>query len=406
MSGSSRSRSKHKLEPISLEELAGTTGMSGFCSFLTRDSSVAVPALDQFEPAPQLSAPGLAFPPALQTGAPELDGAPDLAALSPTAPGPTLPVESESSALALSAPPLGAFESAALASSVKPAPQPAATELGVPEESAPYLPRRRTRIREVTTVQDGHSLAEQAVYEAMYRAGRPYRAESRILTIGLRTLAEISRMAYSNCKANVRSLAAKLAIDERPGFSYVDGRTYIIYGFAEILERRKAAGLTHVIRTRGVAFVNPVSGRPVLEPGAGDLGAPETGALEYADQQTIIEALRQYIPEADENAALDLWRRCLTEAPNATVAEVVHFMGVKAGKPGMRMPLGFLLAAVPKCFQSESLRQFREQRAGGGEDTGSRERAFAAELLRSPDSDDEQRQWAREVLGLRVERAR
>src|SRR5579862_60690 len=46
MSGSSRSRSKRKLEPISIEELAGTTGMSGFCSFLTRDSSVPVPALD------------------------------------------------------------------------------------------------------------------------------------------------------------------------------------------------------------------------------------------------------------------------------------------------------------------------------------------------------------------------
>src|SRR3954451_18508592 len=47
----SRSRQKRKLEPISIEELAGTTGMSGFCSFLTRDTSVqvAVPALDQME---------------------------------------------------------------------------------------------------------------------------------------------------------------------------------------------------------------------------------------------------------------------------------------------------------------------------------------------------------------------
>ena len=36
MSGSSRSRrkSKHKLEPISYEEMLGTAGMSGFVSFL------------------------------------------------------------------------------------------------------------------------------------------------------------------------------------------------------------------------------------------------------------------------------------------------------------------------------------------------------------------------------------
>ena len=49
MSGSTRSRQKRKLEPISIEELAGTTGMSGFCTFLTRDTSVAVPALDRLE---------------------------------------------------------------------------------------------------------------------------------------------------------------------------------------------------------------------------------------------------------------------------------------------------------------------------------------------------------------------
>jgi hypothetical protein len=131
-------------------------------------------------------------------------------------------------------------------------------------------------------VEDGHSLAEEAVYEAMYREGKPYRGDSRILTIGLRTLAELSRMAYSNCKANVRSLVAKLALDELPGFSYTDGRTYIIYSRDEILRRRRAAGLTHVLRTRGVAFVDrtgatitsaPVSSAPVFgEPG---ISAPD-----------------------------------------------------------------------------------------------------------------------------------
>ena len=100
----------------------------------------------------------------------------------------------------------------------------------------------------------------------MYRAGRPYSGDSRILTIGLRTLAEFSRMAYSNCKANVRSLVAKLAIDEQPGFSYTEGRTYVVYSFREILRRRKAAGLTHVVRTRGVAFVNPRTGTEVNLP--------------------------------------------------------------------------------------------------------------------------------------------
>ena len=94
----------------------------------------------------------------------------------------------------------------------------------------------------------------------MYRAGTPHEGDSRLLTIGLRTLAERARMAYSNCKANVHSLMNKLAVaDIGSGFSYTAGRTYIIYGEAEILERRRAAGFTHVIRTRGVAFVDPRS---------------------------------------------------------------------------------------------------------------------------------------------------
>jgi hypothetical protein len=324
-----------------------------------------------------------------------------------------------------------------------PAPDIAAPELDAVETSAPdWTPHRRVRIRETATVQDGHSLAEQAVYDAMYRAGRPYHGESRILTIGLRTLAELSRMAYSNCKANVRSLAAKLAIDEQPGFSYTEGRTYVVYSFREILRRRKTAGLTHVIRNRGVAFVDPSTGIPLHNPGLSESSAPDSSApvsgapvlivsgktgapassqssapappahirnrhlIRNISQESssalplIVAALRRYIPDADDDGAADLWSRCTTHAPDATPDEIAHFIDLKAGKPGIRMPLGFLLTAVPKCFQGESYRQFREQRARGREAGSSRDRMFAEEVLRSPDADDEQKQWAREVLGL------
>jgi hypothetical protein len=186
----------------------------------------------------------------------------------------------------------------------------------VESAAADFRYRRRPRIREAHTVEDGHSLAEQAVYEAMFRVGKPYRDDSRIVTIGLRTLAEVSRMAYSNCKANVRSLIAKLAIDELPGFSYTDGRTYVIHPNPEILRRRKAAGLTHVLRTRGVAFVDPVSGAPQIT--APQSGAPDSGA-----------------PLADNGTA-----------------------------------------------------------------TTTRDRTVAAEILRNPEADDEQREWALSILGV------
>jgi hypothetical protein len=413
MSGSSRSRQKRKLEPISLEELAGTTGMSGFCTFLTRDHTVAVPVLDHLEtsapvlPAPEITAVVIAAP---EVPAPEVDIQPQ--------------------ELEISAPDISPIETSADQSS---APESDLIETGALD----YVFHRRIRIREASTVQDAHSLAEQAVYDAMYRAGKPYQGDSRILTIGLRTLAELSRMAYSNCKANVRSLVAKLAIEERPGFSYTDGRTYVVYSFREILRKRKAAGLTHVIRNRGVAFVDPETGKPVSS--APDSSAAKTGAIALASSapvpdrsgapanrqssapdsvahirnrnlvrnegeesssflQPVVAALRRYIPDVDDDAASELWSRCQAQAPAAELPELIHFIELKAGKPGIRMPLGFLLSAVPKCFAGDSYRQYREERHKARDTEQSRDRHFAEEILRSPDADEEQKQWAREVL--------
>lgn len=269
MSGSSRSRQKPKLEPISLEELAGTTGMSGFGTLFTRDLSQSVPVLDRLEEA----------------------SAPETSAADPTAPEISAPVF-ETSALAEAAVRSTAVETSAPVSDVPSAPEggaleasaletpaivPAAVEANAPvfsvstapgtsvlETSALGVLYRRPRIRRADTVAEGHSLAEQAIYELMYREGKPYQGEHRILTTGLRTLAERARMAYANCKANVRSLIGKLALEEYgEGFSYTVGRTYIIYSAQEVMRRRRAAGLTHVIRTRGVAFVDPESGTPI-----------------------------------------------------------------------------------------------------------------------------------------------
>jgi hypothetical protein len=460
MSGSTRSRQKRKLEPISIEELAGTTGMSGFCTFLTRDNSVAVPALDHLgeSSAPESAAFEIAAPQSRapvhlvkETGA--VDSSPgDTHAPETSAPVIQLPIEeakvtseptalsaSESHAPILSALDLPAFESDA--------PDADAFEITALDS----FPRRRIRIREASTVQDAHSLAEQAVYDAMYRAGRPYRGDSRILTIGLRTLAEFSRMAYSNCKANVRSLVTKLAIDEQPGFSYTEGRTYVVYSFREILRRRKAAGLTHVVRTRGVTFVNPRTGLEIVlsypsdssapestashssaghvsaaisissalpsttpsAPTSIESGAPVSGAhienrqlLRNITESSsslpaiIVTALRQYVSDVDDDAASQLWRRCTDNAPDASPEEVAHFVHLKASKTGIRTPLGFLLTAVPKCFIGDSFRQFRDERARNLQTTAARDRQFAAEILKSPEADDEQKQWAKEVLGL------
>jgi len=77
---------------------------------------------------------------------------------------------------------------------------------------------------------------------------------------------------------------------------------------------------------------------------------------------------------------------------------VVHFIELKAGKPGIRMPFGFLLTAVPKCFQGDAYRQFLAGKQSARRAATDRDRMFAEEILRSPDADEEQKAWAREVL--------
>ena len=59
-----------------------------------------------------------------------------------------------------------------------------------------------------------------------------------------------------------------LAIEEASTFAAAAGkegaRVYRIFSFQEILERRRRAGLTHVIRTGAVTFVDPKTGSKLL----------------------------------------------------------------------------------------------------------------------------------------------
>lgn len=154
-------------------------------------------------------------------------------------------------------------------------------ELGTPQAEAALL-RFRRHIREALTAKDGHSLGEQAVFEALWANSEPYSADCRTVAIGYRMLSEACRLSVNNCKANLRALVQKLAIGELAGHSYTHSKTYLVYNGPAILRRRKAAGLTHYIKTRGVIFVDPEtgipkSGVPDSVEGVPGSGTPETG---------------------------------------------------------------------------------------------------------------------------------
>ena len=107
------------------------------------------------------------------------------------------------------------------------------------------------------------SESEQALYEALWQHAHLRDVETRIVTLGYRRMSELARLTVNNCKANIQALIQKLAVEEVSSFTHSQGRTYLVYSYAAIIQRRREAGLTHYIKSRGVMFVDPDTGDPL-----------------------------------------------------------------------------------------------------------------------------------------------
>ncbi|HWQ53051.1 MAG TPA: hypothetical protein VN442_05160 [Bryobacteraceae bacterium] len=304
----------------------------------------------------------------------------------------------------------------------------------------------RPRLREAVTTQDGHTHGEQALYATLCRLARPApgRTGLRALTVGERTLAAEVPMAYSTCQQNLRSLITKLALEVRAGGAN-RSKTYLVYSFDEILRRRRAVGLTHVVRrTSGVTLVNPATCSGALTSGALDQGDPrETFSAPAADAPllpsgapglrnsgapgfnphirsqesssgtsteeeapaALVQALREGMGTTDDDAVRRIFADSRAKAPDATVGEVAHFIRVQAARigrlRGIENPMGLLIRQVPRCFEGESFRQFREaerQRREAERRQAEEVRLEAEQLLRDPGASEADRQWARMLL--------
>ena len=205
------------MAPITYDELMSNAGMSGFVSFLEH-------------PAPAQATQALA-------------------------------IEAEAVAGAVGA-------SAAI-----PHPFPAGRQTDDGKRSS--VPRgRQGRIRKATMAEDGHSLAEQAVYEVLWQTASPVSDladADRTIRIGYHRLAQMTRLSWVSVKANLRTLERKLAIEVTGSENSAtrEGKCYLVYSRSSILERRKRAGLEWVRRTRGVELLSQATialGRPGPKP--------------------------------------------------------------------------------------------------------------------------------------------
>ena len=216
------------MEPISYDELMSNAGMSGFVSFLEHPS------------------PAQATPSALAKEAEAVAGTVDAAAATPQ-PYPVAPPAHGAPAVL---PPV----------------------IIAPRSSVPR--GRQGRVRKATLAEDGHSLAEQAVYEVLWQRASPVSDladADRTIRIGYHRLAQMTRLSWVSVKANLRTLERKLAIEVTGSENSAtrEGKCYLVYSRSSILERRHRAGLEWVRRTRGVELLTQATiafGRPGPKP--------------------------------------------------------------------------------------------------------------------------------------------
>jgi hypothetical protein len=310
--------------------------------------------------------------------------------------------------------------------------------------------RRQFPIREMRLAQDAHTRAEQQIYEALWENAKVYDDISKTITIGFGAMARMVRLAESNARINVRNLIAKLAVEEMGNYNceYAIGRTYRIFNYSEIQRRRRQAGLTwYMRRTLAVVFVDPVTKEPLdlgprkhiqqgslnslpgpnLIPDPGIKLGPAPGPnlipllrekesskklLSESSSSALHTALSTY-GVVDDDAITRLRQQTLTRCPDCTEEEIIHFVHAKGAllrKPESRItnPIGFLLTAIPKCFEGQSLHAFRTSR----QETTNRSRQELAEqnakvdawrreqqaILDNPEASDDQRYWARKWL--------
>jgi hypothetical protein len=289
---------------------------------------------------------------------------------------------------------------------------------------APLKRTRPYKVHRCYTVQDGHSIGENQLHSALWRSGVADVSvtndpDTKRVTMGWDRMARKAGMSDKAAKRNLTFLIEKLAVDliASENSATRTGRTYRVYSYTAILQRRTAAGMLYVVRDKGVRFlteteVEAFSRRETPEPThktstvdipytvdkispvTGDKTSTDTGditstplrrSLRNKEGKTtttdvplapIVEALACYVT-ADESAAAQIVSGSLFVCESASAEEIVSVIHEKAmsiiRNRSIENPLGLLIRAVPKCFEGSGILQLRRQWAAEKERVAARE---------------------------------
>jgi hypothetical protein len=260
--------------------------------------------------------------------------------------------------------------------------------------------RGRSKIRRCVLAQDGHSLGEEAIYQVLWRTGKPENGDpngSRTNRMGAADIGFKVNMAKKNVRQNISRLFEKLALEIVEDFETVSSqaRLYRIYSYKQILERRRASGLEYVLRNKGVvfctsdgmelvtspAYVSSPGGKTSIKPAPPkkrrSSSAPEPpnypqtlaakqgeGISEDADLKLVSQALNRYW-SVDQAAAVQLLRACRKVRSDARADEIAFFVQEKLElartSRTITNPTGLILATVPQSFVGSTFDEFRQR---------------------------------------------
>lgn len=298
------------------------------------------------------------------------------------------------------------------------------------------------RVKRIRLAQDVINAGEEAVYDTLWNAKPldPNGSDWRIVQVGYDYLMKRTRLAKKTIQRIIDKLLDKdfIAI-ERPADIYQRTPTvYRVFGYKTVLERHAQKGRTHVAKigpgfsyvhqmeaarshsadmaTVDISYVSTVdiTTTPTVVKKYLSTVVPETTLrIEHSElEQTssvqveikhIAEILRQAIGPVDDDVAWRLITECRRRAPDATSDEISEFIQQKARlamrNPRIRNPSGFLITAVPLCFEGNSFQIFRKSREEAKQQEKEELQRIAKTILDAPESSDEDRDWARGILG-------
>lgn len=320
----------------------------------------------------------------------------------------------------------------------------------------PYIEvegRGKRPLRYCRTVQDGHTSSEQVAYQALWtlarRLGQSEPDGSQLVDVGLARICQLLGSDHKNIKRLLQSLEAKLAIEvvERPDYRLGLPTRYRVFAYAQILERRRRAGMVWVVRTRTTRFVDlgvvrqlieaerstgqqpmgdlsgetepPMGGMPIQPTGdppqqpvghrpepffiGKDQGSEQQSPPTSAFPSALAQTLAKWIT-LDDSAVQCIWDACRKGTPDCTEQEVAEFCCIKqplleSGR--IDNPAGLLIRSVPKFFENgggAALLDYRQEQYRARDRERQRLRRSAELILADPDLSLEERAWAEELL--------